>query len=395
LLFYIILFNFNLNFYHYKMMKFQKFEEMGLSENVLRGIFSYGFETPSSIQQEGIVPITLGKDVLAQAQSGTGKTGTFAIGMLQRIDTTINACQALLLAPTRELVDQIHKVALALGDYLPIRIICCMGGRPIRDDIVHIKQGCHVIVGTPGRVIDLIQRDVLSLQELKTLVVDEADEMFSIGFKDQMYDIFRIIPQQTQICLFSATMSNDVVSLSETFMRNPTHIRINREEITLEGIRQYYVNVEKEEYKFSTLLDLYEQLTITQAIIYCNSQQMVEWLSTQMNNNDFSVSMFHGGMSQQERDTVMKQFRLGKTRVLISTDVLSRGIDIQQVSMVFNYELPYKKENYIHRIGRSGRFGRKGIAINFITNESMNVLQHIQRFYETDIIELPTDVAHL
>ena len=376
-------------------MKFQKFEEMGLSENVLRGIFSYGFETPSSIQQEGIVPITLGKDVLAQAQSGTGKTGTFAISMLQRIDTTINACQALLLAPTRELVDQIHKVALALGDYLPIRIICCMGGRPIRDDIVHIKQGCHVIVGTPGRVIDLIQRDVLSLQELKILVVDEADEMFSIGFKDQMYDIFRTIPQQTQICLFSATMSNDVVSLSETFMRNPTHIRINREEITLEGIRQYYVNVEKEEYKFSTLLDLYEQLTITQAIIYCNSQQMVEWLSTQMNNNDFSVSMFHGGMSQQERDTVMKQFRLGKTRVLISTDVLSRGIDIQQVSMVFNYELPYKKENYIHRIGRSGRFGRKGIAINFITNESMHVLQHIQRFYETDIIELPTDVAHL
>lgn len=368
---------------------FSSFDDMNLNESILRGIYAYGFEKPSSIQSRGIVPIANGRDVLGQAQSGTGKTATFIIGMLQRLDPTVNETQALILAPTRELVDQIHCVTTIISDFMNVRCHMCMGGRSIQDDICVLRAGVHIVVGTPGRVLDMINRNYLKLTKLRVLIIDEADEMLSIGFKDQIYDVFDAIPDESQVCLFSATISNAVTHLTEQFMHNPVSIRVMKDEITLDGIRQFYVNVEQDDYKFITLCDLYEKLTIRQAIIYCNTRKTVEYLAEKMTEQHFSVTAFHADLSQLERSTLMRQFRSGQTRVLISTDILSRGIDVQQVSIVFNYDIPTKKENYIHRIGRSGRFGRKGVAINLITKETEQTLQLIQQFYNTVIDELP------
>lgn len=376
-------------------MEVTEFDKMGLSEPLLRGIYSYGFEKPSAIQQKAIVPMIKGNDLIAQAQSGTGKTATFVIGVLQRIRIEHVHVQALLLSPTRELVDQTMRVITSLSEYMNIKSYACVGGRSIKEDIKILQSGVHIVAGTPGRVLDMLIRKFLHLDSLVCFVLDEADEMLSVGFKEQMYSIFDYLPKDVQVCLFSATMPVEMIRLSEHFMRDPVTIRVNREEITLEGISQYYVNVEQEEWKLSTLCDLYEQLTISQALIYCNTRKTVEWLSEELNKRDFSVSAFHAELSQKEREQLMRDFRNGKSRVLVTTDVLSRGIDIQQVSMVFNYELPSRKESYIHRIGRSGRFGRKGVAINFVSNESMGNMQFIQRFYDTQIVELPEDLAQL
>jgi translation initiation factor 4A len=371
------------------------FDDMHLKEELLRGIYAYGFEKPSAIQQRGILPVTTGRDVIAQAQSGTGKTATFTIGVLQSIDDKLAKCQALLLAPTRELAQQIHKVVIALGDYLHIKAHACVGGTAIRDDVRFLQEGVHVVVGTPGRVFDMINRNALRLDHLKLFVLDEADEMLSRGFKDQIYEIFQCLPKEIQVCLFSATMPLEIYQLTQRFMRDPIRILVKRDEVTLDGIRQFYINVEKEEWKLDTLCDLYETLTITQAIIYTNTRRKVDWLTGKMQEREFTVSSMHGDMTQGEREVIMKEFRSGSSRVLITTDLLARGIDVQQVSLVINFDLPTNKENYIHRIGRSGRFGRKGVAINFVTQEDVRALQEIQQFYSTLIDELPDDVATL
>lgn len=372
-----------------------KFDEMNLKESILRGIYSYGFEIPSAIQSRAILPLCQGKDVIAQAQSGTGKTATFIIGVLQQIDESVNEIQALILAPTRELVDQIHSVAQSLSSFMNIRTYSCMGGKSIPHDISVFRTGVHIVIGTPGRVLDMAQRKFLKTDHLRSFIIDEADEMFSTGFKEQLFDIIDTIPDSCQIGLFSATMNSSMLRLAEDFMKDPVHIRILHEEITLEGIHQYYVDVEQEEWKLDTLCDLYEKVQITQAIIYCNTRKTVEWLAQKLTERNFSVSAFHAELSQLERDTLMRQFRSGQSRVFISTDVLSRGIDVQQVSVIFNYDLPMKKENYIHRIGRSGRYGRKGIAINFVTNDTISTMQQIQHYYNTIIRELPQDFSSL
>lgn len=373
----------------------ESFDEMGLKEELLRGIYAYGFEKPSAIQQRGILPVTTGRDTIAQAQSGTGKTATFTIGTLQSIDEKLPRIQALLLAPTRELAQQIHKVVVALGDYMHIKAHACVGGTAIRDDVRFLQDGVQVVVGTPGRVYDMITRNALKLDHLKLFVLDEADEMLSRGFKDQICDIFETLPQNVQVCLFSATMPLEIYNITQRFMRDPIRILVKRDELTLDGIKQFYVNVEKEDWKLDTLCDLYETLTITQAIIYCNTRRKVDWLTDNMSQRNFTVSSMHGDMTQNEREVIMKQFRSGSSRVLITTDLLARGIDVQQVSLVINYDLPTNKENYIHRIGRSGRFGRKGVAINFVTDEDVTALQEIQHFYNTSIDEMPVDVATL
>lgn len=370
------------------------FDEMNLKEELLRGIYGYGFEAPSAIQQRGIMPIIKGRDTIAQAQSGTGKTATFTIGVLQMLDRNIPKCQALILAPTRELANQIQKVALALGDYLKIISHACVGGTSVREDM-RILQNCQLVVGTPGRVLDLIGRKFLPTDELGFLVLDEADEMLSRGFRDQIFDIFQEMPNKIQVCLFSATIPQDVLEVTEKFMRTPVQILVKKEMVTLEGIKQFYVGVEDEQWKLDTLCDLYETLTITQAIIYCNTRRKVDWLTEQMTRKDHTVSSMHGDMSSEERSLVLKEFRNGASRVLITTDLLARGIDVQQVSLVINYDLPKNRENYIHRIGRSGRFGRKGVAINFVTNDDVRAMREIEQFYNTAIIEMPMNVADL
>jgi len=371
------------------------FDNMGLQENLLRGIYAYGFEKPSSIQQRAIVPLTKGRDVLAQAQSGTGKTATFSIGILQQLDYTLMECQGLILAPTRELAQQIQRVVLALGDYLGVRCHACIGGTRVRDDINKLQAGVHVVVGTPGRVYDMLSRRVLRPDHIKVFVLDEADEMLSRGFKDQIYDIFQSLPSSVQVGLFSATMPPEAVDITNKFMRNPVRILVKRDELTLEGIRQFYINVEKEEWKLDTLCDLYDTLNITQSVIFCNTRRKVDWLTDKMRSREFTVSSTHGDLDSREREIILNEFRTGSSRVLITTDLLARGIDVQQVSLVINYDLPRNLENYIHRIGRSGRFGRKGVAINFVSKEDAATLRELEQFYNTSIEEMPANVADL
>lgn len=227
------------------------------------------------------------------------------------------------------------------------------------------------------------------------LILDEADEMLNHGFKDQVYDIYRFLPYGTQCVVVSATLPQEILEMTNKFMNEPIKILVKRDELTLDGIKQYFIAVKKDEYKFSTLCDLYDTLTITQAVIFCNKKQRVEWLAKSMREQNFTVSFMHGSMPQKERDAIMKEFREGQSRVLISTDVWGRGLDVQQVSLVICYDLPESRENYIHRIGRSGRFGRKGVAINFVTNEDQRLLQDIEQYYSTQIDEMPKNVQEL
>ncbi|KAJ2965102.1 hypothetical protein NQZ79_g99 [Umbelopsis isabellina] len=368
---------------------------MNLKTELLRGIYAYGFERPSTIQQRAIMPVIKGHDVIAQAQSGTGKTATFSISILQRIDVTLKATQALILAPTRELALQIQKVVLALGDFMGAECHACVGGTNVREDMEKLRSGCHVVVGTPGRVFDMINRGAFKTDNMKMFVLDEADEMLSRGFREQIYDVFQLLPTETQVVLLSATMPPDVLEVTTKFMREPVRILVKRDELTLEGIKQFYVAVEKEEWKLDTLSDLYETVTITQAVIFCNTRRKVDWLTDKLHAREFTVSAMHGDMSQEQREVIMKEFRSGSSRVLITTDLLARGIDVQQVSLVINYDLPANRENYLHRIGRGGRFGRKGVAINFVTSEDVRMLRDIESFYNTQIEEMPMNVADL
>ena len=366
---------------------------MGLKEEILRGIYAYGFEKPSTIQQRAIKPIVKGQEVIAQAQSGTGKTATFAISLLQRVDTSKKECQALVLAPTRELATQIQKVVLALGDYLGALCHVCIGGTSTREDIRILESGVHVIVGTPGRVFDMINRGALRTDALKMFILDEADEMLSRGFKAQIYDVFQHLPPTVQVVLLSATLPEEVLEVTKTFMKNPRTILVKRDELTLEGIRQFYVAADMEDWKLDILCDLYETIQVSQAVIFVSHKKKADWLAEELNKRNFTVSCMHGDMDQEQRALIMKEFRSGSSRILITTDLLARGIDVQQVSLVINYDLPSNRENYIHRIGRSGRFGRKGVAINFVTKEDVPKMREIEQFYQTQIEEMPVNIA--
>ncbi|CAN6232810.1 unnamed protein product [Urochloa humidicola] len=371
------------------------FDQMGIKDDLLRGIYGYGFEKPSAIQQRAVLPIINGRDVIAQAQSGTGKTSMISLTVCQIVDTAVREVQALILSPTRELASQTERVMLAIGDYLNIQVHACIGGKSIGEDIRRLENGVHVVSGTPGRVCDMIKRRTLRTRAIKLLVLDEADEMLSRGFKDQIYDVYRYLPPELQVCLISATLPHEILEMTSKFMTEPVRILVKRDELTLEGIKQFFVAVEKEEWKFDTLCDLYDTLTITQAVIFCNTKRKVDWLTERMRSNNFTVSAMHGDMPQQERDAIMSEFRSGATRVLITTDVWARGLDVQQVSLVINYDLPNNRELYIHRIGRSGRFGRKGVAINFVRKDDIRILRDIEQYYSTQIDEMPMNVADL
>ena len=373
--------------------RISSFDDLDLNPDILRGIFAYGFEKPSAIQQHAIKPIIMGRDVIAQAQSGTGKTATFSIAILQNIDQCQKNIQAILLVNTRELAEQIKDVMTNLSQYTNIKVHCCVGGTMVRDDIRAIDDGVHIIVGTPGRVYSHIQSTIIRTEHIKIFVLDEADEMLSRGFKDQVCDIFRYMPETVQVAVFSATMPPDMLEVTKKFMKNPLKILVKNDELTLDGIKQFFIAIEKEEWKLDTLMDLYQTITVTQVIIYCNTRRKVEYLAECLSARDFTVSQIHGEMDQHERTSVMSNFRNGKTRVLIATDIIARGIDVQQVSLVINYDIPKEKECYIHRIGRSGRHGRKGVSINFITRYDVPRLKEIESFYSTEIIEMPTTIA--
>jgi translation initiation factor 4A len=373
--------------------KIANFDELDLDPEILRGIYTYGFEKPSAIQQQAIKPMMMGRDIIAQAQSGTGKTAAFSIAILQKIDPTQLNIQAILLVNTRELAEQIKTVMSALSIYTKIKIHCCVGGTMVREDQRVIEDGVHIIVGTPGRIFSHIQSNIIETNHVKLFVLDEADEMLSVGFKNQVCEIFRYMPETVQTAIFSATMPYTILEITKNFMINPLKILIKNEELTLDGIKQFFIAIDKEEWKIETLMDLYQTITVTQAIIYCNTRKKVEYLNDCMTSRGFLVSQIHGDMDQKERSSVMSNFRNGKTRVLIATDIIARGIDVQQVSLVINYDIPKEKECYIHRIGRSGRHGRKGVSINFITRFDVPRLKDIESFYSTEISEMPSTIS--
>ena len=370
----------------------REFELMGLKENLLRGMFAYGFKHPSAIQQRFTMPFINGRDVIAQASSGSGKTSAFCICLLQRVDEQMRETQALVLSPTRELAVQTQELCTSIGQHMGVTAHACIGGKSRKDDERRLTAGIQIVSGTPGRVFDMIVHRNLRTNNIKTLVLDEADEMLGKGFKEQIHDIYRSFPPTTQVVLVSATLPADVLDMTRKFMTDPVRILVKRDEITVDTIKQFFVDVEKEEFKYETLKDLYTQMTVSQSVIFCNTRKKVEWLAKKLTYEKFTVSAMHGDMTQEKRDDIMKQFKQGASRVLLTTDVWSRGIDVEQISLVVNYDLPINRELYIHRIGRAGRFGRAGVAINLVKKEELKILKDIEQFYSTSIEELPENM---
>jgi len=373
----------------------EKWDDLNLKPELLRGIYSYGFEKPSPIQKKTIEPIIGGRDIIGQAQSGTGKTGAFTIGLLQLINIENKNVQVLVIAPTHELVHQSASVIANLGSMMTgLRVKTLVGGTSVSDDADELhKNTPHVIVGCSGRIFDMIKRRHINMKHVKLLVLDEADEMLSRGFKDQIYNIFQYLPNDCQVALFSASMPDEIIKLSEKFLKNPVKITMKAEELNLDGIRQYYVAVSNDHVKFDVLKDLFEHLSVSQSIIYVNGVNRVIDLHRAMTDAGFSACCFHSGMTKTDREKTIQNFRTGAYRVMISSNITARGIDVQQVSVVINFDVTRDVHTYLHRIGRSGRWGRQGVAINFITRQDVPAMKNIESFYKTNIVELPANYS--
>jgi translation initiation factor 4A len=372
-------------------------DDLEISSDLLRGIYAYGFEIVSPIQKKAIKPMILKKDVIAQAQSGTGKTATFTIGALSNIVLADNNVQVLVLSPTRELSKQTANVFKGIGCMMEgLKIQILVGGNSIDDDIVSLKNNIpHVITGCPGRVYDMIRRNSFDYNKIKLVILDEADEMFSTGFKEQVYNIFQFLNKEIQVALFSATLPTYINSITSKLMRDPVKIYVKADQLTLEGIAQYYVAIDDDRQKYATMKDLYSFISMSQCIIYANSLKRVSDLFDAMVEDGFPVCRIHSGMEKEERENAFADFRTGKYRVLISSNVTARGIDIQQVSVVINFDIPKDVHTYLHRIGRSGRWGRKGLGINFVSRRDISKLKEIEQYYACEISELPSNIEKL
>jgi len=372
----------------------KEWDQIDMDNNILRGIYSHGFEKPSPIQQKAIKPILLKKDVIAQAQSGTGKTAAFTIGALSILDLTNLTTQVLILSPTRELCIQTANVVTSIGSMMNgLKVQTYYGGSAIDDSSDFLKKNApHIICGCPGRVFDMLRRNKISNKTIKLIILDEADEMLSSGFKEQVYNIFQYLNSDVQVALFSATLPNQIFPIIQKIMRNPVKICVKAEQLTLEGIAQFYVAMEDDRQKYSTLKDIFSFLTLSQCIIYCNSVKRVADLYEAMCEDGFPVCCIHSNMEKSARDSAFDEFRHGKSRVLISSNVTARGIDIQQVSTVINFDIPKDIYTYLHRIGRSGRWGRKGTGINFVTRRDVGKLKEIESYYSCEIKEMPANL---
>lgn len=369
-------------------------DNLELKRNLLRGIYSIGFENPSPIQKKAIIPMTEKNDIIAQAQSGTGKTGAFTIGTLQIIDETLDKTQAIIMSPTRELSKQIYGVLSTLSSQMNTKLQLLIGGTSTDEDKEKLKNdNPHIIIGCPGRIYDMLRRKHIDTEKLNLLVLDEADEMLSSGFKEQIYNIFQYLNNDVQVALFSATIPNELYSLTNQFMRDPVKILVKQEKLTLQGIKQFYIGLDNDEHKFMALKDLFSAISVNQCIIYCNSINRTKDLYSAMVKDEYPVICIHSGMSESERQESYQSFKSGQARTLICTDLFSRGIDVQQVSVVINFDVPKNIHVYIHRIGRSGRWGRKGVGINFITKRDQGKLEEIKQFYCTQVDELPLDFS--
>jgi translation initiation factor 4A len=383
--------------YDSSLYEINSWDELDIPPDLLRGIYNYGFENPSPIQKKAIKPINLKKDIIAQAQSGTGKTATFTIGALSNINTKDKDVQVMVLSPTRELSIQTANVFNAIGsmmDGLEVQIL--IGGNSIDEDIQNLKnKHPQIVVGCPGRVFDMIRRNTFNSRKVKLVILDEADEMFSSGFKEQVYNIFQSLHKDIQVALFSATIPSYIYPITEKLMRDPIRISVKAEQLTLEGISQYFVAVEDDRQKYNTLKELYSLISVSQCIIYCNSVKRVSDLYDAMIEDGFPVCCIHSSMDKVARDNAFMEFRNGKFRVLISSNVTARGIDIQQVSVVINFDICKCVHTYLHRIGRSGRWGRKGVGINLITRRDISKMKEIEAHYACEIKEMPNTIDSL
>jgi translation initiation factor 4A len=375
---------------------FTDWEEVDLKRTLLRGIYAVGFEKPSPIQQQAILPMTSGRDILAQAQSGTGKTGAFCISTIQLCDDDLRTPQAIILSPTRELAAQTHAVFGSLSFQTKLKAQLLIGGTVVDRDIRQMEADRpQVIVGCPGRVLDFFQRGVISPNDIKLLVLDEADEILSSGFCDQIKRIFQFLTDSVQVAMFSATIPEELHELVGKIMTDPVKILVKNEMLSLEGISQFYVTFTNDADKLSALKDLYEGISVSQSIIYCNSVRRVEDLYQALRAENFPVCCIHSEMDRERRNVAYQEFKAGKYRVLISSNLTSRGLDVQQVSIVINYDIPTCVHNYLHRIGRSGRWGRKGVGINFVTKYDIDRMRAIEKHYQTEIKELPSNYTEL
>ena len=368
----------------------ENWDELEINSNILRGIYAYGFEKPSPIQAKAIQPIIDGKDIIAQAQSGTGKTAAFTIGALTKVDVTLNKTQVLILSPTRELSMQTASVVSGIGNMIDGLVVATMFGGAAFS--YHVRTP-HIICGCAGKVFDMFQRNKINGQSIKLLILDEADEMLSLGFKEQVHNIFQYFNDDIQVAIFSATLPTHIYSITDKFMRDPVTISVKAESLTLEGISQYFIALRNDRDKYDVLKDIYTYISLSQCIIYCNSIKRVADLCDSMKHDGFPVCSIHSNMDKVEREEAFNEFKNGKYRVLISSDITCRGIDIQQVGVVINFDIPKCVHKYLHRIGRSGRWGRKGVGINFITQSDVEKIKEIEAFYSCQIQEMPANFA--
>lgn len=389
---------------------YASFDDMSLSENLLRGIYANGFETPSKPQKIGIVPAIQGKDLLLQSQSGTGKTVTFSTVALQLIESKrgtkdFDKSLVLVLSPTKELANQTYSVIESLSKFM--KGITChksIGSYSMAEDSKELRNQPHIIIGTMGRVRHQIEKGNLNTSNIKLIIIDEADEMLreqnrESSFKEQISEIYKnYINPSTQTILVSATYTQDVIDTCENILRKNNNLKVLSEikEVSLNGIGQYYVECTDQGMKDCVLADLYQTISATQSVIFVNTRSSAERLKTVMTKDNWVVSVIHGDLEQFERDKVVKDFKSGKSRILIATDIFCRGIDVQRVSVVINYELSDNIENYIHRIGRSGRYGRKGTSINLVSpGAEMKILKKIEVHYKREIEYLPSNFTQI
>jgi ATP-dependent RNA helicase DDX6/DHH1 len=370
--------------------KGNEFEDFCLKRELLMGIFEKGWEKPSPIQ-EASIPIALsGRDILARAKNGTGKTGAYTIPLLEQIDTSKDVIQGMIIVPTRELALQTSQIAIEVSKHLGIKVMVTTGGTNLKDDIMRIYEKVHLVVATPGRILDLMEKQVANMSKCKMLVLDEADKLLSQDFKGMLDRVISHLPRERQILLYSATFPLTVETFMRKHLKDPYEINL-MDELTLKGITQYYAFVQERQ-KVHCLNTLFSKLQINQSIIFCNSTQRVELLAKKITELGYSCYYIHAKMAQAHRNRVFHDFRAGLCRNLVCSDLFTRGIDIQAVNVVINFDFPKMAETYLHRIGRSGRFGHLGVAINLITYDDRFALHRIEQELGTEIRPIPRDI---
>ncbi|XP_064394431.1 probable ATP-dependent RNA helicase ddx6 [Halichondria panicea] len=367
--------------------KGNEFEDYCLKRELLMGIFEKGYEEPSPIQEESIPIALAGKDILARAKNGTGKTGAYLIPVLEKVDTDQDHIQAIVVVPTRELALQTSQICKELGKYMKARVMVTTGGTNLSDDIMRLEEPVQVVVATPGRIIDLMEKGIAKVNKCQILVLDEADKLLSMDFQHVLDKLISFLPSDRQVLLFSATFPVTIQGFTEHHMNSPYMINL-MDELTLKGVTQYYAFVEERQ-KVHCLNTLFSKLQINQSIIFCNSVNRVELLAKKITQLGYSCFYIHSKMAQAHRNRVFHDFRNGECRNLVCTDLLTRGIDIQAVNVVINFDFPTTAETYLHRIGRSGRFGHLGLAINLITYNDRFTLMTVEKELRTEIKPVP------